>query len=172
MLNEPIRLMLMTLANSASGIGPSLPTMRAAGPMPAQLIRMRAGPFLARASATADSALAASATSHLTAMPPVSFATFWALSILTSRMATLAPPAASARAVAAPSPDPPPVISAACPLTCMVAPALTSQCPRRFLTLIPADLIRGSIHGGSETVSGMDPRVKPEGIRKEYSTEG
>jgi hypothetical protein len=37
--------------------------------------------------------------------------------------------------------------------------------PRRFLILIPADLIRGSIDGGSETVSGMAPRVKPEGIR-------
>ena len=44
MLKVPIRLMRMTRSKSASGIGPSRPTMRLAGPMPAQLISMRAGP--------------------------------------------------------------------------------------------------------------------------------
>ena len=49
-------------AEFGSGIGPSRPTMRLAGPTPAQLTRMRAGPCLALASfsaATAPSALAA-----------------------------------------------------------------------------------------------------------------
>ena len=43
-LKVPIRLIAMTRSKSASGIGPSRPTMRLAGPMPAQLTRMRAGP--------------------------------------------------------------------------------------------------------------------------------
>ena len=50
MLKVPVRLTAMIFSNSASGIGPSRPTMRLAGPTPAQLIRMRAGPCLSRAS--------------------------------------------------------------------------------------------------------------------------
>ena len=49
MLKVPIRLMRMTRSKSSSGIGPSRPTMRLAGPMPAQLTRMRAGPCSAAA---------------------------------------------------------------------------------------------------------------------------
>ena len=90
--------------------------MRPALPMPAQLIRMRATPFLAFASLMAASALAASDTSHLIAIPPISFACAFAASMLTSSSATLAPALASSAAVAAPSPEPPPVTIAACPL--------------------------------------------------------
>ena len=64
MLKVPIRLMLMTRANSSSGCGPSRPTMRFAGPMPAQLIRMRGTPCLARASASAAVASSALVTSQ------------------------------------------------------------------------------------------------------------
>ena len=48
MLKVPIRLILMTRSKSPSGIGPSRPTIRFAGPMPAQLIKMRATPCLPR----------------------------------------------------------------------------------------------------------------------------
>ena len=75
MLNVPIRLMRMTRSKSASGIGPSRPTMRLAGPMPAQLIRMRAGPWSAAAFANAASAELASDTSQGMAMPLMSIAT-------------------------------------------------------------------------------------------------
>ena len=71
MLKVPIRLMLMTRSNSASGIGPSRPTMRLAGPTPAQLIRMRAAPCRPRACASAVAACSASVTSHCTATPPI-----------------------------------------------------------------------------------------------------
>ena len=43
-LKVPTRLTLMTRMKSSSGCGPSRPTTRLAGPMPAQLMRMRAGP--------------------------------------------------------------------------------------------------------------------------------
>ena len=84
--------------------------------MPAQLIRMRATPFLAFASLMAASALAASDTSHLIAIAPIAFACAFAASMFTSSSATLAPAFASSAAVAAPSPEPPPVTIAACPL--------------------------------------------------------
>ena len=45
MLKEPIRLTLITLSKSASGIGPSRPITRLATPMPAQLTSTRAGPW-------------------------------------------------------------------------------------------------------------------------------
>ena len=71
MLKVPVRLTAMTFSNSASGIGPSRPTMRLAGPTPAQLIRMRAGPCLSRASLSAASALSELVTSQRMAMPPI-----------------------------------------------------------------------------------------------------
>ena len=49
MLKVPTRLIAITRSKSASGIGPSRPTMRLAGPMPAQLTRMRATPCRSRA---------------------------------------------------------------------------------------------------------------------------
>ena len=91
--------------------------MRLAGPTPAQLTRMRAGPCAAAAFLTAASALAESATSHETATPLSSPAMSAAAFSLMSRIATLAPAAASVRAQAAPRPEAPPVTMAACPLT-------------------------------------------------------
>ena len=73
MLKVPIRLTRITFSKSASGIGPSRPTMRFAGPMPAQLTRMRAGAMLGRG--FGDGAFTASSelvTSHAIAMPPIS----------------------------------------------------------------------------------------------------
>src|SRR6187401_22740 len=90
--------------------------MRLAIPTPAQLIRMRATPFLAFSSLMAASALAESDTSHLIAMPPMVCACAFAASMLTSSNATFAPCFASSDAVAAPRPEPPPVTIAACPL--------------------------------------------------------
>jgi hypothetical protein len=81
--------------------------------MPAQLIRTRAGPWAFAAAAIAASADAASATSHVTATPPISAATVSANLVLRSHTATLAPSLASRRAVAAPNPDAPPVTIAA-----------------------------------------------------------
>ena len=83
--------------------------------MPAQLTRMRGAPSFSATVAKACSPLSALETSHLTAMPPISAATFSARSMPTSKMATLAPFAASARAVASPRPEPPPVTTAICP---------------------------------------------------------
>jgi len=119
-LNVPIRLMAMTRSKSASGIGPSRPTMRLAGPMPAQLIRMRGVPWSAAALAKAASVATALVTSQVIAMPLMSIATSAAAFWLTSKIATLAPASASMRAVAAPSPEAPPVTIAACPLMSMV----------------------------------------------------
>src|SRR5580700_1769802 len=119
-LNVPIRLMAMTRSKSVSGIGPSRPTMRLAGPMPAQLIRMRGVPWSAAALANAASVAAALVTSHATAMPLMSIATSAAALALTSKIATLAPASANMRAVAAPSPEAPPVTIAACPRMSMV----------------------------------------------------
>src|SRR6185312_4732658 len=50
-------------------------------------------------------------------MPPISLAFFSPSSSWRSKIATLAPAAASADAVAPPRPDAPPVTMAACPLT-------------------------------------------------------
>jgi len=113
MLNEPIRLTLITLSKSASGIGPSRPITRLATPIPAQFISTRAGPWALDAVMTAASAEAASETSQTTAIPPISAATLSASLALRSHTATLAPWAASLRAVAAPNPDAPPVTMAA-----------------------------------------------------------
>src|SRR5262245_37212042 len=93
--------------------------MRLAGPTPAQLMRMRATPCLSRACARAATAWSESVTSQATAMPPIVSATLRAPSRLTSRQATLAPAPASMAAVAAPSPEAPPVTIAACPLMSM-----------------------------------------------------
>src|SRR5206468_12578973 len=82
-------------------------------PMPAQLTSTRAGPWALVACAIAASAEAASETSQVTATPLISAATLSASLALRSQTATLAPCAASFRAVAAPSPDAPPVTMAA-----------------------------------------------------------
>src|SRR5690242_11687843 len=106
----------MTRSNSLSGAGPSRPTMRFAGPMPAQLTRIRAGPWTLAADLSAAVTSSDEATSHDATSPPIAVATFRAACSFTSSTATLAPAAASARAVAAPRPDAAPVTMAACPL--------------------------------------------------------
>ena len=113
MLKEPIRLTLITRSKSASAIGPSRPITRLATPMPAQFTSTRAGPCALAACATAASADAASETSQTTAMPLDLGGDLSASLALRSHTATLAPCAASLRAVAAPSPDAPPVTIAA-----------------------------------------------------------
>jgi hypothetical protein len=95
--------------------------------MPAQFTSTRAGPWAAAALAIAASAEAASETSQITAVPPISAATVSASVALRSQIATLAPCAASRRAVAAPNPDAPPVTMAAWSFNCMVL-SLTSSC--------------------------------------------
>ena len=79
------------------------------------------GPMRGRGFFTAASPLALSATSQAMAMPLMLSATSAARLSLTSMMATFAPAAARARAVAAPSPDAPPVTMAACPLVSISA---------------------------------------------------
>ena len=113
MLKVPLRLTWITLSKSANGIGPSLPITRLATPMPAQFTSTRAGPCAFSAAATAASAEAASETLQVTATPLISAATVSASLVLRSHTATLAPSDASRRAVAAPSPDAPPVTMAA-----------------------------------------------------------
>src|SRR6185312_5519185 len=121
MLKEPSRLTLITFSKSPSAIGPSLPITRLATPIPAQFTSTRAGPWVAAASAMAASAEAASETSQISA------ATVSASLALRSQTATLAPCAASRRAVAAPNPDAPPVTMAAWSFNCMVL-SLTNFC--------------------------------------------
>src|SRR5436305_1489027 len=105
-------------------IGPSRPTMRLAGPTPAQLITMRAAPCRSRASFSAALDCSALVTSQATAWPPIFSARARAPSRLTSITVTLAPAQASSLAVAAPRPEAPPVTTAACPLMSMAKPSV------------------------------------------------
>ena len=43
-LNDPIKFISITRRKLSNGIGPVLPTIRSAGPIPAQLINTLAGP--------------------------------------------------------------------------------------------------------------------------------
>ena len=122
MLNVPIRLILMTISKSCSGIGPVLEIVRPARPMPAQFTTTRGVPSFSTTAFTPASADAASPTSTLQKIPPSSLAFFSPSSALRSKIATLAPLAASALAVAPPRPDAPPVTMAASPLTSMIFP--------------------------------------------------
>jgi hypothetical protein len=123
MLYVPIRFTLITRAKSSSGAAlPSFCTTRFAEPMPAMFMQMRAGPCLSAAFAIAAATLWAFVMSHWQAMPPISPATFCAASALTSSTATFTPSRASSRAVASPSPDAPPVTSAAFPSIFIASP--------------------------------------------------
>ena len=130
MLNEPTRLMLMIFTKASSGKGPFLPTVVIALPVPAQLMSTRSGPF---ASAFSKAALASASlqTSPITAIPPISFATFSAPSLLRSNTVTFAPRSASSFAVAAPSPEPPPVTKADAPFRFICCPLLMEREPLR-----------------------------------------
>ena len=87
----------------------------AALPVPAQLTRMRSWPLAARALAKAASTSSSLVTLHgQKTPPPISWQQRLGLGLLTfrSKMAILTPCAASARAVASPRPEAPPVTTA------------------------------------------------------------
>ena len=91
----------------------SRPAVLAALPVPAQATRIRSWPWAARAFSNAASTCSSEVTSTLQNTPPISPATFSPVVSLKSKMATLTPLAASAREVASPRPEAPPVTTAA-----------------------------------------------------------
>src|SRR6267378_4253222 len=93
--------------------------MRCEPPMPAQFISTRAMPWAASALASPALTCSSSVTSAWTATPFTSAATFSAFSLLWSSTAIFAPLATMARAVAAPRPEPPPVMRTATSFNCM-----------------------------------------------------
>src|SRR5882672_8192122 len=98
--------------------------MRAEPPMPAQFTRMRAVPLAASPLAIAALTSSSLVTSPTSATPLTSAATFSAFSLLWSSTAIFAPLAAIARAVAAPRPEPPPVMRTETSFNCMTKPFL------------------------------------------------
>ena len=117
----PTRLIWMIMLKRSVGndlispVSRSRLAVRAALPVPAQLTRMRSCPTAARDLAKAASTCSSLVTSHgQKTPPPISSSSFSALSFCRSRskMAILTPCAASARAVASPRPEAPPVITA------------------------------------------------------------
>src|SRR6478736_8369833 len=116
-LNEPTRLMSMTVLNVSSESGPPRPMTRPGVATPAQLTAMRSSPrAVARsiAACTWDSSRTSAATK--TALPsrrPLSSSTSaGAAEASRSMMTTVAPSATRRRAVAPPRPEPPPVMTA------------------------------------------------------------
>src|SRR5215218_5799021 len=87
--------------------------------MPAQFIRTRAMPCAASALAIAALIASSSVTSACRATPFTSAATFSAFSLFWSITPIFAPLAAMARAVAAPRPEPPPVMRTATSFNCI-----------------------------------------------------
>src|SRR6185437_7247705 len=81
-------------------------------PVPAQFTRMRSWPFAARAFLKPSATLSSFVTSTRANTPPNSAATASPLLTLRSNSATFTPCLASARAVASPRPDAPPVMTA------------------------------------------------------------
>ena len=96
---------------------PSRATVRAAQPMPAQLTATRNGDPVAVAASTAACTDASSATSVRANSPPISSATCLPRFSFRSAMTTVAPAAASTRAVASPSPLAPPETTAEVPFS-------------------------------------------------------
>ena len=103
---------------AAESYEPSLPTVRWAQPMPAELTSTRTGPIdLAISTALMMSSVLV--TSTLAKAPPISSASSLPLSSWRSATTTLAPRSASSRADAAPMPDAPPVTIALAPVMSM-----------------------------------------------------
>ena len=101
--------------------------------MPAQLTATRSGAPVLTAASTAAPTDASSTTSVCANKPPISPATCLPPSSFRSAITTLAPAAASARAVASPSPLAPPETIAAVPFTSMPGaypPRPGTPCPR------------------------------------------
>ena len=90
-------------------------------PVPAQFTRMRSCPIAARALAKPASTLSSLVTFTSQNTPPISAATASPFSFCMSKMATFTPLAASARAVAAPRPEAPPVTTAEIELSSFMA---------------------------------------------------
>ena len=98
---------------------PSRPTVRDAQPMPAQLTPARSGSPVATARSTAACTDASSVTSVRANRPPISSAICLPRFSFRSAMTTVAPAAASTRAVASPRPLAPPETTAEVPLSSM-----------------------------------------------------
>src|SRR5215218_4359585 len=116
-LKVPTRLTWTTVTNLASEWGPWRPRTRSAGAIPAQLTAAYSPPSPSAAAATAARALSSSVTSAATnrARSPSPSATCLPRSASTSATTTEPPASTTIRAVAAPSPDPPPVTSTVLP---------------------------------------------------------
>src|SRR3954471_8510548 len=110
MLKVPIAFTVSTLTKRPRACGASLPSVRSAMPMPAQLTSTWRPPNSFTANATAALPSASEVTSVLAKRPPSSFASFSPASACRSAMTTLPPPSAAMRAVAAPRPEAPPVM--------------------------------------------------------------
>src|SRR5262249_10561671 len=94
--------------------------MRCEPPIPAQFISTRAMPCAASAFARPALTWSSSVTSACSATPFTSAAIFSAFSWLWSSRPIFAPFSAMARAVAAPRPEPPPVMTTATSLNCIL----------------------------------------------------
>ncbi len=108
-LKVPPRLTVMVFRNNAGSCATPFETVLAAGPIPAQFIKMRSCPLAARRLAKPARTLSGSATSTRAKAPPRSVATARPSSSLRSKIPTGAPTAAKARATASPRPEAPPV---------------------------------------------------------------
>src|SRR5688572_63673 len=119
-LKLPTRLMRTARSKLARTWGPFLPTTRSPGAMPAQLTTPCTPPKALAHRSTAASVCASSVTSvrRKRARAPSSWATA-APASFTSAISTLPPACASMRAVAAPSPEPPPATRNAWSWICM-----------------------------------------------------
>jgi len=109
-LKVPVKLTLTVFSNQSRSTGPVRPTTAAPGPMPAQFTKILAVPWASLAKLIAFEALSGSLTSHSMAIPLIYFAVSFAPSICTSSSAILEVFLLRILAVAAPKPDPPPVI--------------------------------------------------------------
>ena len=114
----PIRLIWMMRSKLSSGysliswVCRSRETVFTEPPTPAQFTRMRSWPIAARDLANAASISGVEVTFALQNTPPISLASFSPRSSFRSKRPTLTPCDARRRAVAAPRPEAPPVITA------------------------------------------------------------
>ncbi|MCY1436872.1 hypothetical protein D9M71_530100 [compost metagenome] len=113
MLNVPVTLICRVFENSPKSCTPSRPTTLAEGPIPAQLTKPCKRPCLTNTSLKNCSAAASSVTSSFTksAFGPNSFTCCSPASTFMSTNVTEAPCFTKYSAVAAPKPEPPPVIT-------------------------------------------------------------
>jgi hypothetical protein len=162
-LNVPIKLTVTTRENRSSGNGPFLPTVRAAGPMPAQLTAMRrvpSSPARSRASVTSSGEVTSPALNR--AASPSSLATSAPDDEGRSSSTTLPPPVTIRRAVASPRPDAPPVTSATESASC-IARTLASARP------VPAGDQRDGVYARTSATLHQLPLL-PVSVTRTYRT--